>query len=142
MVRKFFLFFASLLGLLIAVVVAYHGYVLVKLWWWTDHAPTTTAFMSARLEIMRAKDANAKLKYQWVPYDKISSRLKRAIIVAEDARFVDHEGFDWEGIQKAIDKNQRRGKIVAGGSTISQQLAKNLFLSGQRSALRKQAAGL
>ena len=137
MVRKFFLFFAALLGLLIAVVVAYHGYVLVKLWWWTDHAPTTTAFMGARLEIMRAKDANAKLKYQWVPYDKISSRLKRAIIVAEDARFVDHEGFDWEGIQKAIDKNQRRGKIVAGGSTISQQLAKNLFLSGQRSALRK-----
>lgn len=137
MVRKCFLFFAALLGLLIAVVVAYQGYVLVKLWWWADHAPTTTAFMDARLEVMRGKDAKAKLKYQWVPYDKISSRLKRAIIVAEDAKFVDHEGFDWEGIQKAIDKNQRRGKIVAGGSTISQQLAKNLFLSGQRSALRK-----
>ena len=137
MVRKFFVIFAAALGLLIVVAVAYQGYVLVKLWWWADHAPATTAFMDARLEVMRAKDPKAKLKYQWVPYDKISSRLKRAIIVAEDAKFVDHEGFDWEGIQKAIDKNQRRGKIVAGGSTISQQLAKNLFLSGQRSALRK-----
>ena len=137
MVRKFFFIFAAALGLLIVVAMAYQGYVLVKLWWWADHAPATTAFMDARLEGMRAKDPKAKLKYQWVPYDKISSRLKRAIIVAEDAKFIDHEGFDWEGIQKAIDKNQRRGKIVAGGSTISQQLAKNLFLSGQRSALRK-----
>ena len=137
MVRKFFSILAAALGLLIVVAMAYQGYVLVKLWWWADHAPATTAFMDARLEVMRAKDPKAKLKYQWVPYDKISSRLKRAIIVAEDAKFVDHEGFDWEGIQKAIDKNQRRGKIVAGGSTISQQLAKNLFLSGQRSALRK-----
>ena len=137
MVRKFFSILAAALGLLIVVAMAYQGYVLVKLWWWADHAPATTAFMDARLEVMRAKDPKAKLKYQWVPYDEISSRLKRAIIVAEDAKFVDHEGFDWEGIQKAIDKNQRRGKIVAGGSTISQQLAKNLFLSGQRSALRK-----
>ena len=137
MVRKLFFFLSAVLSLLIVVVLAYQGYVLVKLWWWADHAPATTAFMDARLEAMRANDPKAKLKYQWVPYDKISSRLKRAIIVAEDAKFIDHEGFDWEGIQKAIDKNQRRGKIVAGGSTISQQLAKNLFLSGQRSALRK-----
>jgi monofunctional biosynthetic peptidoglycan transglycosylase len=55
------------------------------------------------------------------------AHLKRAIIAAEDAKFVDHEGFDWEGIQHAIEKNQRKGRIVAGGSTISQQLAKNLF---------------
>lgn len=137
MVRKFFIYFAALIALLIAMVVAYQGYVLVRIWWWADHAPTTTAFMDARLEVMRVKDSKAKLKHQWVPYERISSRLKRAIIVAEDARFVDHEGFDWEGIQQAIDKNQRKGKIVAGGSTISQQLAKNLFLSGQRSALRK-----
>ena len=137
MVRKFFIYFAALIGLLVVTLLAYQGYVGVRLWWWADHPPTTTAFMEARLEIMRAKDAKATLKYQWVAYDRISSRLKRAIIVAEDAKFVDHEGFDWEGIQKAAAKNQRKGKIVAGGSTISQQLAKNLFLSGQRSALRK-----
>jgi monofunctional biosynthetic peptidoglycan transglycosylase len=63
--------------------------------------------------------------------------LKRAVVAAEDARFLDHEGFDWEMITKAIEKNERRGRVVAGASTISQQLAKNLFLSGERSWLRK-----
>jgi monofunctional biosynthetic peptidoglycan transglycosylase len=63
--------------------------------------------------------------------------LKRAVVAAEDARFVEHEGFDWPAIQKALEENQRRGKVVSGASTISQQLAKNLFLSGERSWLRK-----
>ena len=63
--------------------------------------------------------------------------LKRALIAAEDANFVDHEGFDWEGIQKAYEKNLKKGRIVAGGSTISQQLAKNLFLSTKRTPWRK-----
>src|SRR5207245_6118332 len=71
------------------------------------------------------------------PYTTLFRSLKRAIIIAEDAKFVDHEGFDWEGIQRAMDRNQRRGKFVAGGSTITQQVAKNLFLSGERSLLRK-----
>ena len=137
MIRKFFLFLAALFGLVIALFIAYQSYVIIKIWWWTDHAPTSTAFMEARLGVLREKDPNAKLKYQWVPYEKISNNLKRAIIVAEDAKFTDHEGFDWEGIQKAMEKNQRKGKIVAGGSTISQQLSKNLFLSGERSAIRK-----
>jgi monofunctional biosynthetic peptidoglycan transglycosylase len=72
-----------------------------------------------------------------VPYARISNHLKRAVVAAEDARFLDHEGFDWEAIQKAMAKNERRGRIVVGASTISQQLAKNLFLSGSRSWLRK-----
>ena len=72
-----------------------------------------------------------------MPYDKISVHLKRAVVAAEDDKFVDHEGFDWEGIQKAIEKNQKKGKTVAGGSTISQQLAKNLFLSPTKSYFRK-----
>jgi monofunctional biosynthetic peptidoglycan transglycosylase len=72
-----------------------------------------------------------------VPYERISPHLKRAIIAAEDAKFVDHEGFDWEGMQKAIEKNQKRGRFVAGGSTISQQLAKNLFLTPTKSYFRK-----
>ena len=93
--------------------------------------------MEARLAIMREKSPAAKIQQQWVPYNKISSHLKRAILVAEDDTFVDHEGFDWDGIQKALDKNQQKGRVVAGGSTISQQLAKNLFLSGERSLLRK-----
>jgi monofunctional biosynthetic peptidoglycan transglycosylase len=93
--------------------------------------------MSSRLEQLREKDPNAGLKQVWAGYARISSNLKRAIIAAEDMKFVDHEGFDWEGIQRAIEKNQKKGKAVAGGSTITQQLAKNLFLSGERSYVRK-----
>jgi monofunctional biosynthetic peptidoglycan transglycosylase len=96
-----------------------------------------TAFMEHRLEEMRARDPQARLQHRWVPYGRISEPLKRAVIAAEDAKFLDHEGFDWEAIQKAMEKNERRGKVVAGASTISQQLAKNLFLSGERSWLRK-----
>jgi monofunctional biosynthetic peptidoglycan transglycosylase len=72
-----------------------------------------------------------------VAYERISPHLKRAVIAAEDARFLDHEGFDWEAIAQAHTKNERRGKIIAGASTISQQLAKNLYLSSERSWVRK-----
>ena len=72
-----------------------------------------------------------------MPYDRIATSLKRAMIAAEDSRFVEHEGFDWDGIQLALEKNQKKGRIVAGGSTITQQLAKNLFLSPARSYVRK-----
>src|SRR5918994_6728359 len=93
--------------------------------------------MERRLDAMLGKDARARLRYQWVPYERISPHLKRAVVAAEDARFLDHEGFDWEMIQKELSRNEKRGRVVAGASTISQQLAKNLFLSGERSWLRK-----
>ena len=93
--------------------------------------------MDTRLEIMQGKNPNAELRHKWVSYASISNNLKRALIASEDAKFVDHEGFDWEGIQKAYEKNMKKGKIVAGGSTISQQLAKNLFLSTKRTPWRK-----
>jgi len=83
------------------------------------------------------KNPDAKLQHQWVPYNRISNNLKRAVIASEDDSFVDHEGVDWEAMQKAYEKNQKKGKVVSGGSTITQQLAKNLFLSGERSYLRK-----
>jgi len=119
------------------------GGLLVQVWycsqvlWWSSHNPQTTAFMRHRLERLRAKHPRVKLEQHWVPYARISDNLKRAVIAAEDAKFLDHDGFDWEAIEKAIAKNERRGRIVAGASTISQQLAKNLFLSGSRSWLRK-----
>jgi monofunctional biosynthetic peptidoglycan transglycosylase len=93
--------------------------------------------MDASLERLRQKRPGAQLSHQWVPYARISRNLKRAVVAAEDARFTDHEGFDWEAMQKAWERNQKRGKVVAGGSTISQQLAKNLFLSGSRTPWRK-----
>src|ERR1700704_5158368 len=93
--------------------------------------------MQKRLEILRAKKPGVQLRRTWVPYERISVQLKRAVVAAEDAKFLDHEGFDWEAIQKAMTRNEKKGKLVAGASTISQQLAKNLFLSGERSWLRK-----
>jgi monofunctional biosynthetic peptidoglycan transglycosylase len=86
---------------------------------------------------MRVQNPQAELRHRWQDYGRISPQLKRAVIAAEDDKFVDHEGFDWEGMQKALEKNQRKGRVVAGGSTISQQLAKNLFLSGAKTPWRK-----
>ncbi|MCF8198050.1 MAG: monofunctional biosynthetic peptidoglycan transglycosylase [Sulfuritalea sp.] len=111
----------------------YLGWVL----WWKWVNPETTSFQSQRLSEARQKNPKAELKRVWVPYEKISIQLKRAVIAAEDDKFVDHEGFDWEGIQRAIEKNQKKGKVVAGGSTITQQLAKNLLLSPTKSVMRK-----
>jgi monofunctional biosynthetic peptidoglycan transglycosylase len=122
---------------LFAAVAAWHAWVAASIWWWRDHPPGETAFMAYRLRELRAQNPAAQIRYRFVPYDRISAHLKRAIVAAEDARFVDHEGFDWDGIQLALEKNRRRGRIVAGGSTITQQLAKNLFLSPARSYWRK-----
>ena len=93
--------------------------------------------MAQRLAELREKDPKATIRFQWVPYERISTHLKRAVIAAEDAKFLEHEGFDWEGIAKAREKNERKGRVVAGGSTITQQLAKNLFLSPSKSYVRK-----
>jgi len=130
-------------GLAWALAAAVLLFVVVNLWfaahilWWRDHPVGETSFMAYRMEELRAKSPKATLSYQWVPYDRISANLKRAMIAAEDAKFVDHEGFDWDGIQLAMEKNEKKGRVVAGGSTITQQLAKNLFLTPSRSYLRK-----
>ena len=126
----------TLLTALIGLVLVQFWFFL-HIWYWVDHNPASTAFMDARLERLREKSPHVKLEYQWTPYARISVNLKRAIVAAEDAKFLDHEGFDWEGIQKAYERNRQKGKVVAGGSTISQQLAKNLFLSGERTWWRK-----
>lgn len=129
------------LALALAVTVAF--VVLLNLWfalhivWWRSHPPGETSFIAYRMGELAQKNPKARLQHTWVPYERISNHLKRAMIAAEDAKFVDHEGFDWEGIEKAIERNEKRGRIVAGGSTITQQLAKNLFLTPSRSWLRK-----
>jgi len=125
------------LGVAVLAVLLLHLYFAAMIYWWRDHAPQETSFMVHRMHELRAKNPNAQLRYTFVPYPRIANSLKRAMIAAEDARFVEHEGFDWDGIELAIEKNKKRGRIVAGGSTITQQLAKNLFLSGSRSWVRK-----
>ena len=121
----------------IALLLLYQLWLFGWVLWWKWVNPDTTRFMDIRLAELQLKNPEARLKKQWVDYGRISPNLKRALIVSEDDLFVHHEGFDWEGIQRAIEKNQKKGKVVAGGSTISQQLAKNLFLSPDKTPWRK-----
>ena len=109
----------------------------VHVWYWNTHNPQTTAFMRYRLEVRREDAPGTALQHRWVPYDRISGHLKRAVIAAEDGKFLAHRGFDWDSMRAAHEKNIREGEIVSGGSTITQQLAKNLFLSGERAWWRK-----
>lgn len=121
----------------VALIVLVQLYFFLQIGWWVNHDPESTSFMRHQLSVMQEKNPNAKLKQKWVPYNRISKNLKRAIIASEDANFSEHEGVDWSALEKAYEKNLKKGKVVAGGSTITQQLAKNLFLSGDRSYLRK-----
>jgi len=128
---------AWVLAAIALLLVAVNAWFAAHILWWRDHPVGETSFMAYRMDELRAKSPKAALQYQWVPYERISNNLKRAMVAAEDAKFVDHEGFDWEGIQQALEKNQKKGRVVAGGSTITQQLAKNLFLTPSRSYWRK-----
>jgi len=132
---------ARLLGM--AGLLAVAAFVLLQAWFlgwivawrWVDPGPT--AFMRAELRRIQAAQPAARLQQAWVPYERISVNLKRAVIAAEDARFVEHDGVDWDAVEKAYESNRRQGRPLHGGSTISQQVAKNLFLSGERSYARK-----
>jgi monofunctional biosynthetic peptidoglycan transglycosylase len=121
----------------LAALLAMQLYFFVMIGWWKTHDPESTSFMRTALAELREKSPTAQLQQHWVPYRAISDNLKRAVITSEDATFTEHDGVDWDAIEKAYESNQKRGKKIKGGSTITQQLAKNLFLSGERSYLRK-----
>lgn len=106
-------------------------------WWWRNHNPASTAVMRERLDQLREHRPRARLDQHWVGYRHISASLKQAVIASEDAKFMSHWGFDWDGIRHALETDIRHGELRAGGSTITQQLAKNLLLSERRSLLRK-----
>ena len=99
--------------------------------------PTTTAFMELRAEEARQQGKAPRAVQRWVPYRRISQDLKRAVLVAEDAAFWDHDGVDYVELQKSIELDWARGQLLRGASTITQQLAKNLYLSPSRNPLRK-----
>jgi monofunctional biosynthetic peptidoglycan transglycosylase len=99
--------------------------------------PTTTAFMQLRQEQAEAEGRRLRHVQRWVPYSRISQNLKRAVLVAEDDAFWDHEGIDLDQIRRSIEINLERGAPVRGASTLTQQLAKNLYLSPSRNPLRK-----
>ena len=134
---------AALRWLGLALAAALLVVVAVQLWylgwiaWWKWNNPGETSFMAREEASLRQKNPAAELRHRWVPYGSVSVHLKRAVITSEDARFSEHEGVDWDAIEKAYKENVKRGRPAKGGSTITQQLAKNLFLSPERSYLRK-----
>lgn len=125
--HKIFIISKLIIKWLILFIIFWQMWIVGWVLWWKWVNPNTTAFM----------EQSDYREHQWIKYQNISYSLKQAVVSAEDDNFVEHEGFDWDGIELAIKKNIKKGKISAGGSTISQQLAKNLFLSGSRSFIRK-----
>jgi monofunctional biosynthetic peptidoglycan transglycosylase len=99
--------------------------------------PTSTAFMKLRQSEAERDGRKLRHLHRWVRYSRISKNLQRAVIVAEDSRFFEHEGLDLEELRKSLEINIEKGGAVRGGSTITQQLAKNLYLSPSKDPLRK-----
>lgn len=126
------LFWMAFIGLL-----AYQSIIMAQVIWFRWNNPQTTAFIEAERDRLREKNPTARIQQRWVPYSAISLSAKQAVIAAEDSGFAFHDGVDWEAIEKAALENMRRGQVRRGGSTITMQLAKNLFLSSDRSYLRK-----
>jgi monofunctional biosynthetic peptidoglycan transglycosylase len=101
------------------------------------HNPDTTAFIELRAQEARADGREPKRLQRWIPYSRISPNLKRAVLVAEDAGFWGHEGIDLVEIRKSLEADWEKGAFLRGASTITQQLAKNLYLSPSRNPFRK-----
>lgn len=126
-------FFVRTLLVIVSFILLVQLWIFSSLVWWRTHPVETTMFM--RLDYW--SEPSEPIHHKWRDYDQISDYLKRAVVTSEDGKFMHHHGFDWEGMQYALERNQDKGKVVAGGSTISQQLAKNLFLYNKRSFIRK-----
>ncbi|QEI11643.1 monofunctional biosynthetic peptidoglycan transglycosylase [Cellvibrio japonicus] len=135
--RQFFHTIKRLLWWAFLLLLAYQLWIFAHVVAWKWINPSQSSFMALRLAELREQNPQAQLQHQWVDYTRMSVHLKRAVVAAEDDRFMDHWGLDTRGIELALKKNQRRGRSVAGGSSITQQLAKNLFLSPTRSYVRK-----
>jgi monofunctional biosynthetic peptidoglycan transglycosylase len=133
----------ALRRLLLVLLLAGAAYIGWQAWTWPDVAalasrpPATTAFIERWRAQQRAAERSDRVERAWVPYARISPHLKRAVLVAEDVNFFSHAGFDLGEIRQAIGKTIDEGVAPRGASTITQQLAKNLWLSPSRSPLRK-----
>lgn len=153
--RKFFrMVFLIVLGIVVGTI-AYEGIMFVRVLWLRNYNPSSTSLIDTRIREAQAKGQQPKREQVWVPLERISPNLQRAVLAGEDTNFLTHRGFDYEAIQKAWEQAQRETAREAkaegenddwlpslpefrrGASTVSQQLAKNLYLSTQRSFFRK-----
>ena len=133
LVKRILLVLAALLGAwLVYELVAYPDVAALA-----KEQPKTTAFMELRKKQLRRAGKSDELKWTWVSYNRISPNLRRGVLVAEDNEFYDHEGVDTKAMKEAFERNWKRGRVTHGGSTITQQLAKNLYLSPSRNPIRK-----
>lgn len=126
-------FIVRTLLIIVSIILVIQLWIFSSLVWWRTHSVYTTMLMRWTYWTNSSKP----IQHQWRDYDQISDNLKHAIVAAEDAKFTQHQGFDIEGIKFALERNRENEQVVAGGSTISQQLSKNLFLFNKRSFLRK-----
>ena len=124
-------------AVLLGAMLFYHGIILFRVFRFKSTNPEITAMMEQRMSEATARGEEPKRQQTWVPYERISSNLVRAVLAGEDSRFFDHAGFDWEEMRKALEKDWAEGKFSRGASTITQQLAKNLFLSTSKNPARK-----
>ncbi|MFY9611878.1 MAG: monofunctional biosynthetic peptidoglycan transglycosylase [Blastocatellia bacterium] len=120
-----------------ALALVYHLVILFQVVRYRSVNPGSTAMMNQRAREASARVEEPRRVQTWVAYDRISQNLVRAVLAGEDSRFFDHAGFDWEEMKKALEKDWNEGKFKRGASTISQQLAKNLFLSTSKNPIRK-----
>ena len=113
-------FLTRTLLVIVSVILLVQLWIFASLAWWRTNPVNTTMMM--RIDYWT--EPSKSIQHQWRPYDEISTNLKQAVVTAEDGKFMHHHGFDWDGIQTALSRNKNEGRVVAGGSTISQQLAK------------------
>lgn len=135
MIKIFKFFFYVCLALFVAISLFFIS--LPNVSYLRDHNPNQTSFMRIYLNKIKAQGEESVIDHQWVPYSKISPNLKRAVLIAEDDAFFNHQGFDWTQIMKSIKRNWRDKAFTRGGSTITQQLVKNLYLKPGKNPIRK-----